>query len=101
MTVALPVMQVQRAGLVGIGLCHLFAGSGCESSAFATEMDTLANHMGLFLQKTNIIRDYLEDIQELPAPRMFWPKEIWGEYAERLDEFQHKSNRWAPRAVLN
>jgi len=25
--------------------------------------------MGLFLQKTNIIRDYLEDIMEEPAPR--------------------------------
>jgi len=25
--------------------------------------------MGLFLQKTNIIRDYLEDILEEPAPR--------------------------------
>jgi len=32
--------------------------------------------MGLFLQKTNIIRDYLEDIEELPAPRMFWPKVV-------------------------
>ena len=31
----------------------------------------LANHMGLFLQKTNIIRDYLEDISEEPAPRSF------------------------------
>jgi farnesyl-diphosphate farnesyltransferase len=51
--------------------------------------------MGLFLQKTNIIRDYLEvrqcpcrvnlpvssaapqDIMEEPAPRMFWPKAVW------------------------
>jgi hypothetical protein len=41
--------------------------------------DTLAspglspsNSMGLYLQKTNIIiRDYLEDINEIPAPRMF------------------------------
>lgn len=31
--------------------------------------DELSNHMGLFLQKTNIIRDYLEDINEEPAPR--------------------------------
>ena len=32
--------------------------------------DELANSMGLFLQKTNIIRDYLEDINEEPAPRL-------------------------------
>lgn len=33
----------------------------------------LANSMGLFLQKTNIIRDYLEDILE---GRVFWPKSV-------------------------
>ena len=41
-------------------------------------MDSLSNGMGLFLQKTNIIRDYLEDIMEEPAPRMFWPRDVWG-----------------------
>jgi farnesyl-diphosphate farnesyltransferase len=33
----------------------------------------LSNSMGLFLQKTNIIRDYLEDIEE---GRTFWPREV-------------------------
>jgi farnesyl-diphosphate farnesyltransferase len=37
----------------------------------------LANQMGLFLQKTNIIRDYLEDVIE---GRVWWPREIWGKY---------------------
>lgn len=47
---------------------QLFASSQLESEEFA-DMEYLANHMGLFLQKTNIIRDYLEDINEEPAPR--------------------------------
>lgn len=34
------------------------AASGLEANSIGTEED-LANHMGLFLQKTNIIRDYL------------------------------------------
>jgi hypothetical protein len=34
------------------------ATSGLESPSFG-KADVLANHMGLFLQKTNIIRDYL------------------------------------------
>ncbi len=34
------------------------ASSGLESEAFG-DAEGLANHMGLFLQKTNIIRDYL------------------------------------------
>jgi phytoene/squalene synthetase len=34
---------------------------------------TLANTMGLLLQKTNIIRDYLEDYVD---GRAFWPQEV-------------------------
>lgn len=49
-------------------LMQLFASSGLESPELGKN-EALSNHMGLFLQKTNIIRDYLEDIEELPAPR--------------------------------
>jgi farnesyl-diphosphate farnesyltransferase len=41
--------------------------------------------MGLFLQKTNIIRDYLED---LLVNRRFWPKEIWTKYVDDLADFR-------------
>lgn len=84
------------AGLVGIGLSQLFASSGLEDKSFHTA-EASANNMGLFLQKTNIIRDYLEDINEEPAPRMFWPKEIWGLYVGRLSDL--KSQRHATKAV--
>ena len=47
---------------------QLFLSSGLEASPALASGD-LANQMGLFLQKTNIIRDYLEDIMEEPAPR--------------------------------
>lgn len=60
------------AGLVGIGLSRLFSNSGLEDPLCG--QDTLiANSMGLFLQKTNIIRDFLEDLQD---GRVFWPKEV-------------------------
>ena len=49
------------AGLVGEGLSRLFHCTGYESPLVADVSTTLANTMGLFLQKTNIIRDYLED----------------------------------------
>ena len=67
------------AGLVGIGLSDLFTASELEGAEVAKRPE-LANSMGLFLQKTNIIRDYLEDIEEVPRPRMWWPREIWGGY---------------------
>lgn len=79
------------AGLVGIGLSNLWGASKMESEEFIGE-EKLSNAMGLFLQKTNIIRDYLEDIQELPAPRMFWPRSVWSKYAKELDELQHEEN---------
>ncbi|KAG7666618.1 putative Squalene synthase LSS [Nannochloris sp. 'desiccata'] len=84
------------AGLVGVGLSQLFASSDLENKTFFKN-EELSNNMGLFLQKTNIIRDYLEDINEEPAPRMFWPKEIWGQYVRRLVDL--KSGRHAEDAV--
>ncbi|DBA93310.1 hypothetical protein WJX79_008701 [Trebouxia sp. C0005] len=88
------------AGLVGIGLSQLFAQSGLETAAFA-DMEALSNNMGLFLQKVNIIRDFLEDIEEKPAPRMFWPKEIWGLYGEALADFKDPSNASQAVKCLN
>lgn len=60
------------AGLVGIGLTRMFAIIDAVDSTFCTK-EYLSTSMGLFLQKTNIIRDYLEDIEE---GRTFWPKEV-------------------------
>lgn len=60
------------AGLVGIGLSRLFSASQLEDPEVGQDTE-LANSMGLFLQKTNIIRDYLEDTQE---GRAFWPQEV-------------------------
>ena len=57
---------------MGIGLSQLFAASGLEKEEVGKDHH-LANSMGLFLQKTNIIRDYLEDIVQ---GREFWPKEV-------------------------
>lgn len=85
------------AGLVGYGLSDIFAQSGFEDSFFS-ERTELSNSMGLFLQKTNIVRDYLEDINE---GRTFWPKEIWCNYGNSLSDFKDVGNRKFSLAVLN
>ncbi|XP_036356141.1 LOW QUALITY PROTEIN: squalene synthase-like [Octopus sinensis] len=59
------------AGLVGMGLSALFVGVSGEDDRLNQKQ--LWNSMGLFLQKTNIIRDYAEDLSE---NRAFWPKEV-------------------------
>jgi farnesyl-diphosphate farnesyltransferase len=88
------------AGLVGIGLSQLFAETGSESLEFK-QMEDLSNHMGLFLQKTNIIRDYKEDMEEGPHPRVWWPKEAWSKYASKLEDFLEESDRENAKACLN
>ncbi|CAJ0921895.1 15705_t:CDS:2 [Entrophospora sp. SA101] len=72
------------AGLVGLGLNGLFVASGLESPELAKNSD-LANIMGLFLQKVNITRDYLDDLLE---NRKFWPKEIWSQYVNDLSDLK-------------
>jgi farnesyl-diphosphate farnesyltransferase len=85
------------AGLVGIGLSGLFSASGIESERLRYQIK-LSNSMGLLLQKTNITRDYYEDIN---LGRAFWPKEIWGKYADRLDELMKDPTSQESRGCLN
>lgn len=75
------------AGLVGHGLTKQWAASGLESPErlLGEEGMRLANSMGLFLQKTNIIRDYLEDLVD---NRSFWPEDVWSLYAGSLMDLQ-------------
>ncbi|CAO3573255.1 unnamed protein product [Mortierella alpina] len=77
------------AGLVGLGLSEMFSACGFESPLVAERKD-LSNSMGLFLQKTNIARDYLEDLRD---NRRFWPKEIWGQYAETMEDLVKPENK--------
>ncbi|XP_028377585.1 squalene synthase isoform X1 [Phyllostomus discolor] len=76
------------AGLVGIGLSRLFSASELEDPVVGEDTAS-SNSMGLFLQKTNIIRDYLEDQQE---GREFWPQEVWSKYVKKLSDFAKPEN---------
>jgi len=85
------------AGLVGIGLTRMFAVVDAVDPTFCSK-EYLSNSMGLFLQKTNIIRDYLEDIEE---GRTFWPREIWELYASKLEDFKDPANMEGATRCLN
>ena len=70
------------AGLVGEGLTRFWSASGKEADWLGGQLE-LSNSMGTLLQKTNIIRDFREDVDQ---KRFFWPREIWGraEYGAAL-----------------
>jgi len=70
------------AGLVGVGLTRIFALSGLEKEDLSNDPE-LSNSMGLFLQKTNIIRDIHEDLGQ---GRTFWPAEVWNKYTDQQEQ---------------
>jgi farnesyl-diphosphate farnesyltransferase len=87
------------AGVVGEGLSRIFSASQLEDPKLA-EVTDLSNAMGMYLQKTNIIRDYLEDISQNP-PRVFYPKDVWSKYAHSIEEFKDPKNIKAAVCCLN
>jgi len=85
------------AGLVGLGLSDLFVASGLEGPNVGRQV-TLSNGMGLLLQKTNIIRDYKEDIDD---GRLWWPSDVWSKYVPDAADFQKPEKAAAALACLN
>ncbi|AAS53815.1 AFR444Cp [Eremothecium gossypii ATCC 10895] len=86
------------AGLVGDGLTHLIMLAKFSSPGLYYDSPDLYESMGLFLQKTNIIRDYAEDLAD---GRSFWPKEIWSHYADDLASFSKPENATAGVYCIN
>lgn len=82
------------AGLVGEGLTRLFVASQFGNPALL-DRPHLSESMGLFLQKTNIIRDVREDSDD---GRRFWPREIWSKHVEQWDDLFKPEHR---EAALN
>lgn len=75
------------AGLVGEGLSDLMVLAKFADSVVQEDNYKLSESMGLFLQKTNIIRDYYEDLED---GRSFYPREIWSKYTDLLPNFHNK-----------
>lgn len=73
------------AGLVGEGLTKLMVLAKFSDNSLVQDNFEKSESMGLFLQKTNIIRDYSEDLDD---GRSFWPKEIWSKYTDELPKFR-------------
>jgi farnesyl-diphosphate farnesyltransferase len=82
------------AGLVGEGLTRLFVESGYGNKALL-DRPHLHESMGLFLQKTNIIRDIKEDSDD---NRKFYPREIWSRHVDKFEDLFKPENQ---EAALN
>lgn len=77
------------AGLVGEGLTRMIVCAGFAHESLDADKFRMSESMGLFLQKTNIIRDYHEDLVD---GRAFWPREIWGKYTSDFKLFHHDTS---------
>ena len=76
------------AGLVGEGLTRLFI-EGEFGNPALLKRPRLHKSMGLFLQKTNIIRDIREDNDD---GRRFWPEEIWSKHVNDFNDLFKPEN---------
>ncbi len=85
------------AGLVGYGLSGLFSASGKEDTQLKNQLG-ISNAMGLMLQKTNIIRDYFEDLLQ---QRIFWYSEVWQKYTDDFSWFSKNPQHPKSLACLN
>ena len=85
------------AGLVGIGLSEIFSKSGKELKDLS-QYKELSNTMGIFLQKTNIIRDLKEDIDE---SRFWWPINVVKNYVNSSQDLLNEENQTKALECLN
>ncbi|KAI3876767.1 hypothetical protein MKX03_037434 [Papaver bracteatum] len=54
------------------------------------EDPTSDNHsLGTMLQKLHIIQDFFDDMNEIPKGRIYWPRQIWSKYVDKLDDLIH------------
>uniref|UniRef100_A0A8C5MIG4 Squalene synthase n=1 Tax=Leptobrachium leishanense TaxID=445787 RepID=A0A8C5MIG4_9ANUR len=76
------------SGLLELGFLRLVSAAKLEDPLVGQDTP-LTRSLGLLMQKTNMIRDYLED--QLDG-REFWPKEVWSKYAMELSDFSNPEN---------
>ena len=75
-------------GITVLAASQIVAASGQESISVDTNLE-LINSVGLFLQKSDIIRDYREDVDQ---QRYFWPREFWGQEGYGFKEITEMHN---------
>uniref|UniRef100_A0A7M4E2H8 Squalene synthase n=1 Tax=Crocodylus porosus TaxID=8502 RepID=A0A7M4E2H8_CROPO len=85
------------AGLGEIGFSRLYSALELEDPIVGQDTE-LASSLTLFMQKTNIIHDYLEDQLE---GREFWPREVWSRHAEKLSDLAKPENAAMAVRCLN
>ncbi|XP_051138043.1 squalene synthase 8-like isoform X2 [Andrographis paniculata] len=84
-------------GLCMIGASKMYSVSRGKSLA----SEDLSNAMGLFFQKVDTIKDYPDDINMMPNPRMLWPRQIWGKYVDKLEDLKNEDNSAKALLCLN
>ncbi|KAL5791027.1 hypothetical protein ACOSQ2_005915 [Xanthoceras sorbifolium] len=85
------------AELVEIGLFKLFNPSRKQDP----HMEKLCGSTFIFYQKRDMIEDYLEDINEIPKPRIFWPREIYSKYVDNIKDLKCEENSIKAVQCLN
>ncbi|XP_051132163.1 squalene synthase 8-like [Andrographis paniculata] len=84
-------------GLSMVGMLKIYSVNSGKDLA----PDKLLYSMCLFFQKADFIKDFLDDINEMPKPRIFWPRQIWGKYVDKLEDLKDEDNSAKALLCLN
>ncbi|MCL7022652.1 hypothetical protein MKW94_020495 [Papaver nudicaule] len=63
--------------------------------------DHLSKSIGVMLQKVHFIQDFFGDMNEIPRGRIFWPRQIWSKYVDKLEDLIHQENLEKAVCCLN
>ncbi|MCL7032030.1 hypothetical protein MKW94_019924 [Papaver nudicaule] len=63
--------------------------------------DHLSNAMGFLSQKQHIIQDFMEDMNRIPKAPMYWPRQIWSKYVDKLEDLAYEENSEKAVCCLN
>ncbi|KAK1562188.1 hypothetical protein Q3G72_007743 [Acer saccharum] len=85
------------SGLIGIGMSKIFHAAGKEDDAPQNFFKTML----IIMQKKDIIEDFLEDINEMPKPRKLWPREVWSQYVNNIEDLKKEENSVKAVQCLN
>ncbi|WOG84680.1 hypothetical protein DCAR_0103864 [Daucus carota subsp. sativus] len=78
-------------------LAHALIGEDMDEDS----LTFLSHSMACLHQKRHTIYSYHEDVTELPRRKMYWAREIWSKYVDKIEDFQEEENSVMAVQFLN
>ncbi|RZC75807.1 hypothetical protein C5167_000190 [Papaver somniferum] len=72
-----------------VGIVFLEMSKHLHASNLEDPTSDHSHSLGTMIQKLHIIEDFFDDMNEIPKGRIYWPRQIWSKYVDKLDDLIH------------